>query len=80
MLELGAGTGLLGIALAMLGSFAGPCGPDPRAGAEVVVTDIPPVLDLLAINVADAKQRYPGLSITVEELDWYALDTSYGLH
>lgn len=80
MLELGAGTGLLGIALAMLGSFAGSYCSDPRAGAEVVVTDIPPVLELLAINVADAKQRYPGLSITVEELDWYALDTSYGLH
>lgn len=40
------------------------------------MTDIPPVLDLLAINVADAKQRYPGLSIAVEELDWCALDNN----
>lgn len=39
----------------------------------MVVTDISPVLELLSLNVADAKERYPELNITVEELDWYVV-------
>ncbi len=56
VLELGAGTGLAGLAAAVL-------------GAQTVITDLPYCLDSIRANAAATGVVPPG-SVTVRELDW----------
>jgi len=59
IIELGSGTGLGGLALAL-------------HGAKVIFTDLKPALPLIQLNI-DANPNVPTHNLNIEELDWYYL-------
>ncbi|BGP19473.1 hypothetical protein JCM10213_006293 [Rhodosporidiobolus nylandii] len=69
ILELGSGTGLVGLSAAAVLSRL-----SPRSGSSVTLTDGGPepaaVLDNLAANVAANAESLAGVEIKVEQLDW----------
>jgi hypothetical protein len=64
VIELGAGTGFVGIAAALCGAV--------DEGGEVVLTDLPVLVPLMQHNVEVAKDQLAAkkVSVSVEALDW----------